>query len=541
MAKDIELPLGKRKPLYRFFEILPGATSLLIIVLLFVFSIISPVMGAVYLLIIIITTVVKAIGVAIRTLQGHGVLIKATKVDWKERLKDLEAPHDSYERLYGKRRTEYGFDEHLENLQMMAAAEDGYFPKPSNIYNAVIITMYDESLDILEPTFDVVKNTTYDRKHMIVVLAYEERGGPEAEERAEWLQRKYSKYFGEFLMIKHPDGIKGEVIGKGPNIAYAGKRLKEVVREKGLRFADVIVTTLDSDNRPHECYFDYLTYEYIVHEDRKRLAYQPVSLFMNNIWDAPAPMRIVATTNSFLHIICSMRPHVVRNFASHSQPLDALVEMDFWSTRTIVEDGHQYWRSLFYFDGDYAVLPIHAPVYQDAVLSDGIWRTFKAQFVQLRRWYYGASDIAYVGVRLFSRKRRMSFVGLFMKFARLLDGHIMVASAALIVAFGGWVPLIMTSNQSREVIQITLPNMVFVIQLIATAGLFITIAMSMRMLPKRPSRYKPYKKLVMLLQWILMPIVSIIYSSFTALYAQARLMSGKYMEKFDVTHKVVKK
>ena len=44
---------------------------------------------------------------------------------------------------------------------------------------------------------------------------------------------------------------------------------------------------------------------------------------------------------------------MLRNFASHSQPLKALIGMNFWSTRTIVEDGHQYWRSLFYFEGKY--------------------------------------------------------------------------------------------------------------------------------------------------------------------------------------------
>ena len=172
---------------------------------------------------------------------------------------------------------------------------------------------------------------------------------------------------------------------------------------------NVIVTTLDADNRPHKRYFDYLTYEYIVHEDRKRLSYQPVCMFTGNIWDVPAPMRVIATGNSFWNIISSMRPHTLRNFASHSQPMDALEEMDFWSTKTIVEDGHQYWRSYFYFDGNYGVIPMYIPAYQDAVLSDTYWKTLKAQFKQLRRWAYGASDVPYVAVRIFSKNRNVPF------------------------------------------------------------------------------------------------------------------------------------
>ena len=37
-----------------------------------------------------------------------------------------------------------------------------------------------------------------------------------------------------------------------------------------------------------------------------------------------------------------------------------------------------------------------------------------------------------------------------------------------------------------------------------------------------------------------MPVVAIVYQSAAAFYSQTRLMLGKYMEKFDVTRKVVK-
>ena len=63
----------------------------------------------------------------------------------------------------------------------------------------------------------------------------------------------------------------------------------------------------------------------------------------------------------------------------------------------------------------------------------------------------------------------------------------------------------------------------------------------MKMLPPRPRRYKKSKNIVMVFQWALSPIISIVYSSFTAFYSQGRLAFGKYMEKFDVTDKAVKK
>lgn len=540
MSKVIELPTGKRTIKYRFFEMLPGTLSFTMLALLFILSAINPVAASVYILIIVIMNLVKAVGIAFRTVQGYKLLKKGVRVDWHKRLLDLEDAADSYDRLAGTKSRAYGHAEHLRNLRMVAAAEDGYFPKPSQIYHAIIVTMYNETLDVLAPTLDSVADATFDKDHIILVLAYEERGGEQAEKNAKTLERNFRKKFGAFILAKHPDGIKGEVVGKGGNITNAGRILKGYVREKGLRYSDVIVTTLDSDNRPHKCYFDQVAYEYIVHEDRKRLSYQPVSLFTNNIWDAPAVTRVVAQMNSFWNIISGMRPHTLRNFASHSQPLDALVEMDFWSVRTIVEDGHQYWRSLLYFDGDYEVLPIRAPIYQDAVLSDNLWKTLKAQWVQLRRWDYGASDVAYVGDYLFSKKRTVPLTSLVPKFIRLLDGHVTLAAIAPIIAFGGWVPLIF-NYQSRDLISHNLPTVVSYIQTVAALGIFVSLILSIKMLPPKPARYNRARHVMMVLQWILSPVISLVYSSLCAFYSQTRLATGLYMEKFDVTDKAVKK
>ena len=324
---------------------------------------------------------------------------------------------------------------------------------------------------------------------------------------------------------------------KGGNITHAGRYLRDWLPSQGIEYKDVIITTLDSDNRPHRTYFDYVTYEYIVHEDRKHLAYQPISLFFNNIWDAPAPMRVVATGNSFWNIISSMRPHTLRNFASHSQPMDALVEMDFWSTRTIVEDGHQYWRSYFYFAGNYSVAPIYVPIYQDAVLSDTYVKTLKAQFVQLRRWAYGASDVPYVATRIFTRNRNVSLMGGFARFVRLLDGHVTLGSVSLLVAFGGWVPLLINNQAFRDPVAHQLPDVISIVQQIAMVGLFITVFLAFKMLPPRPLRYRRHRSIFMVAQWVLMPLTAIGYSATSALYSQGRLFLGHYLDKFDVTDK----
>ena len=541
MRKNLEIPQGKRTKLYRFLEILPGAISYGAIILLFLLSWLDPVIGAIYLFIIIASTLVKAVSVAYRTVQGYNVIKRAEKVDWRKRVEDLANPHDAYERLHDDDNKSYHFETHLENLRMLTAMPSD-FPKPEKIYHAVIMTAYNEGIEILEPSIEAVKNSTFPKDRIIFALAYEARGGEAMEETAKALAKKYKGVFKDFLLVKHPDGLPGEIVGKGPNLTYAGKAVAEYVAKKKIPVENVIVTSLDSDNRVASKYFDSVAYEFITHPNRQHLSYQPVSLFMNNIWDAPAPTRVIAVSNSFFNVISTMRPHALRNFASHSQPLEALEAMDFWSKKTIVEDGHQYWRSLFFFNGNYSVLPIRIPIYQDAVIDENLWKTIKAQFVQVRRWYYGASDVAYVGSKLFvpRDKRLVPFWKLFPKFWRLLDGHVTIAILAPIVAFGGWVPMIMNLS-AHTMVAYNLPNIVSLVETFASVGLIVSVLVSLKLLPKRPAKYKKGKSVLMILQWVLMPITSISYQSLAAFYSQTRLMFGKYMEKFDVTKKVVKK
>ena len=555
---DLEIPLGKRTRKYRMLEILPGALSYTMILLLFVLSFISPIVGSYYLLLIIATTLVKAVGVVYRTVQGYNATKRADKVDWHKRLADLEDPHGSYEKLMLVKSREFEFDEHVENLKMISVGKDLVisekelddngktpkivFPKPNEIYHAVIMVAYNEGLDTLIPTVEAVKKSSFPNKRTIFVFGYEERGGEAMRENAKILTEKFKDDFCQFIPVMHPKDLKDEIQGKGPNLNYAAGELVNYVKKAKIPIENVIVTSLDSDNKMSKWYLDYVAYQFIVHPNRQKLSYQPVSLFTNNIWDAPAPMRIIAISNSFFNIISSMRSHTLKNFASHSQPLLALSQMGFWSKKTIVEDGHQYWRSLFYFHGDYEVLPIHVAIYQDAVIEETFLKTLKAQFIQLRRWDYGASDVAYVGVRLFSKDRKsigkMSFMPLFAKFMRLLEGHVTLAAISPMVAFGGWVPKLLNAR-SKDLLAFNLPNTISLIQIFASVGLMTTILFSLKMLPPRPKNIRK-PKIVMILQWILMPVVAIVYQSFTAFYSQTRLMTGNYMEKFDVTKKVVK-
>ena len=141
---DLEIPLGKRTKAYRFFEMLPAMLSWGALILLVVLSLVSPLFAAVYLMLIIVTLLVKAVGIAYHTIGGRNNLERAQKLNWRERLEDLETPTESFELRSGSKSKAFAMGTHIDNLRL-AAADPEAFPKPSQLYNLVIIAAYNEA------------------------------------------------------------------------------------------------------------------------------------------------------------------------------------------------------------------------------------------------------------------------------------------------------------------------------------------------------------------------------------------------------------
>lgn len=525
---DIEIPyVQQRGKRYRFFEALPGILSWSILVLPFVISLVSPAVTLYFVIGFLLLWFMKALGLNVRAIQGFRMLQQQQKMPWRHMLEDLDkgevAQHSKYMPTW-----------HYEHVQRVRQQPTPV--KPSQIVHVVMIATYNESREVLEPTIQSVLASDYDMQRVILVVAYEQRGGAKVAQNAKDLIAQYKSSFLHAMAVEHPADIPGEVIGKGGNITYAGREVASFIAKQHIDPLHVIVTTLDADNRPHKHYLSALSYVYAACDDPLHVSYQPVPMFTNNIWDAPAPMRVIATGNTLWNVVLSLRPHMIRNFSSHAQSLQALLDTDFWSVRTIVEDGHQFWRTYFRYDGKHDVYPIFLPIYQDAVLSNTFIKTLKAQFVQLRRWAWGASDIAYVIEKGYFSKNAVPKFDLLAKLLRLIEGHVSWATAALILAFAGYIPVLFNP---QDYAANELPIIASRIQTIALGGIFITLFLSLKLLPPKPARYKAHRTVFMILQWVLLPVTTILYNSLSALYSQTRLMFGKYLGKFDVTEKAV--
>jgi hypothetical protein len=562
MEAPIPSRLIDRRWVERLLEIFPGFITWSFIIGPIILSLFAPVAVAYFIIGFDLFWLIKSLRLSFYLIRGYSRLRASEKIKWSAKLgelKDLDGAiaglDHKIEELVGKypgalsrwvsgqrsisaRRKYLKFLAERAKLVDLKARESTIMP-PDKIYHTVILATYNETLDILEPSVNALTEVDYPLKQIFLVIAYEQRGGPETAKNAKFLVERYGPQFGYAVAIEHPDGIPGEAIGKGANITYAARQLTDYVLKQEIDPEQVVVTTLDSDHRPSKNYFALLSYVYATNVNRIHQSYQPVPMFFNNIWDVPAPMRLIATGSSFWQIMESMRPHRLRNFAAHAQSLKALIETDYWSVTSIVEDGHQFWRSYFVFDGDHHVVPLFTPVYQDAVLARGYLRTFKEQYLQLRRWSWGVSEFPYVVINSI-KNRRIAWSDKLVQIWRLFEGHFSWATAPLILTFVAWLPLYLNRAFSEQLLAHQLPVIASRIMTIATLGLVVTVTISLISLPPKPPRYHRGRLVVMVLQWVLLPFSTIIFSALPAIDSHTRLMFGRYLD-FRVTEKARKK
>ena len=167
---------------------------------------------------------------------------------------------------------------------------------------------------------DTREKTNQQSMDELLILSAEERAGPASGILAHELAEEFKGVFGHIIGTVHPGNLPDEIKGKGPNANWAMRTLQKYVEKESIPTSHIVVTAIDCDHRVHHNYMNALTYFYLVCPDRKYTSFQPIAMFTNNIWDVPAAMRVIATGNSFWNMIVSMRPHMLRNFASHAHP-----------------------------------------------------------------------------------------------------------------------------------------------------------------------------------------------------------------------------
>jgi hypothetical protein len=503
----------KEYRIYRALEILPGALAWSTFLLMIFVSYRAPAYAAVFIIVFDIYWLLRTIYLSLHLRSSYKIMKKNIEIPWRDKLERLEK-------------------------------EKYKIPVSSwrDIWHAIIIPVLQESYEVISSSLDSILNSGYPLERIIVVIAAEKRGGKNLSETIDKIEQKYSKIFENFMITWHPEGLPGEIPGKGSNEAWAGRELVEkIIKPKGIMLENVVVSVFDADTTVHKNFFECLTYHYITCQNPLHSSFQPIPLFVNNIWYAPAFARVMGFSSTFWQMMQQARPERLITFSSHSMPLKAVVEIGFWQPNVVSEDSRIFYQCFLYYDGDWNVVPLYFPVSMDANFAGTFWGTLKNQYRQQRRWGYGVENIPYLIYGCLKNKR-IPFNKKFSQIFSIIEGFHSWATNSILIFFLGWLPLVIGKDQAffHTVLSFSLPQITKWIMTLAMVGIITSSVLSISLLPPRPPWFGRWKMFFMVVQWVLLPFNILFLSTIPAIEAQTRLMLGKYMG-FWSTPKVRKK
>ena len=505
-SKDLK---GKDRFVYRLLETLPGFLAWLTLLLIVIVSFLAPIFTALFIIVFDIYWLLKTIYLSLLMRSAFFKMRKNLKINWLDKLQKANPISKSLD---------IGWED---------------------IYHLVILPFATEPLSIVKESFEGLKKANYPLEKMIVVLAAEERV-PGSKDIVQAIEKEYGSLFFKFMATFHPDGLAGEIRGKGSNEGWAGQEAKEkIIDTLQIPYENVIASVFDIDTIIHPDFFACLSWHYLTASKPLRSSYQPIPLFTNNIWEAPAFARVFAFSTTFWQMIQQSREEQLVTFSSQSIGFKPLIDVGFWQRNVVSEDSRIFWQCLLRFDGDWRTIPMYFPIYMDANVGPTLWQTVKNQYKQIRRWHYGSENNPYFLFGFWKNRRMPKRIKWHQSLIHTERTHSSPTNAIIIFLLG-WLPLIAGKHFFDEALLLhNLPRITASIMNISMVGLITSAIVSAMLLPPRPPNYGKFKWIWMTLQWILFPINFIFFGALPALDAQTRLMFGRYMG-FWVTPKVRK-
>lgn len=548
---------ARARVIQRFLEMVPGTVTWGLIVASVVLSFNSPQIVAWFVLTFDVYWLYRAVMLTGGVVAAYAMLRKTVDQDWRSRtyaLRDVAGRLGTIEdRLpamatrvdaltrAGNRLAANGG--RLEMAQLRSERKDllrilarrgERIPDPDRLWHVALVPTHTEPYEKLHETVRALAETDWPADRLMVAIITRETD-IQGRENVARLRDAFGQHFLHFFHILDPLE-PGIVVGKSSAMAYGGRWLYRELVRLGFAPNEVLVTDLDSDYRVHRGYFGYLSWTFLTDADRFRRLYQPIPMFHNNMWVTPLPVRLVAIGATHVQMGRSLTPEKLISFSSYSVSLQTVHDVDYWATDAIPEDSRFYWKSFFRFSGEFRAIPLFMPIYGDAVRARSYPRSLLEQYTQIRRWAWGVTDIPYFIRNAFAH----SEIPRATRILRLLDlwlDHLNWAIAPFVILFGSNLPLILNPRFAETTLGQNLPLYASWLLTGAFSCLVVLMYVEERIAPPRPKEWGIAHNVVSRVQWLLLPVVGLIFSNLPALDAQTRLMAGRYLE-YRVTEKV---
>lgn len=485
---------------YRLYEILPGLSVWSVLVLSVILSFVRPLWMIYFIILFDIYWVLRVINFAFYLIVAWRRFNIVKKIDWRDKLR-----HE------------------LNNWQ--------------DKHHLVFLTLYNESWDVVKTAVQSVCEAAYEPAKFVVVIAGEERRKDNYELILQKVKQEFSHCFGDIAGVLHPADLPDEIPGKGSNLHYAEQQMRKYVDAKGWKYENVIATIFDIDTVCHPQYFSYLTFLYCTHSNPTHSSFQPIALYNNNMWESPAILRIMAFGTTFWMLMSAARQDALVTFSSHSMNFQAIVDAGFHEKRIVSEDSRIFYQCLLAYNGDYEVTPMYLPVSMDTVRDDSWWQSLKNLYRQQRRWAWGVEHVPYL---LWEFGKKGKLIPWWQKFKWVfveLEGKWSWCLVAFLITVLGRLPMWAAPESIRQsALFFNAPHILEILMTMAMVGLLVSAVLSFPLLPAKPESQPRHRYMIMVLQWLLLPVSLLFVSAVPAIDAVTHLMLGKYLG-FNVSAK----
>ncbi|MBK8027845.1 MAG: hypothetical protein IPK19_42350 [Chloroflexi bacterium] len=408
-----------------------------------------------------------------------------------------------------------------------------------DVHHVVIIPNYKEPENILRKTLDCLAAQYEAQRRMTVVLAME-ASEETSIAKAEMLIKEYAGAFAHIYYTVHPRGLPSEMQCKSANEAWAARWVRrQLVDELGYCLDHILVTTMDADTLWHPQYFYALTHLYAVNPERSLRFWQGPIRYHGNIWEINPLMRLINAYSSAFELAYLAAPWMMpMPMSSYSLSLRLLESSGYWDPDVIADEWHMFIKSFFLRDGAVKLERVFLPFLAQATTGSNFLEAVRNRYQQTLRHAWGTKEVGYTMAKLLEHPEIEVRRGLRL-FFRISHDIFLAGAGWVIITAGSQLPLLLNSSLVE---QITVGDDRWIFYLLQIGFALVSIlgiVFWAQDVVVRPPRTKPQtltERLLTLISFPLLPVMTVIFVSLPTIQAQTRLLMGVPLQ-FRVTKK----
>lgn len=409
------------------------------------------------------------------------------------------------------------------------------------VKHIVIIPNYKEPFEILTRTLDNLAAQYQAKQRMTVMLAME-AGEEGCVEKAEKLVALYEPCFEHLYFAVHPRGLPGEMQCKSANQAWASRWAKrKLVDQLGYNIEHIVVTTQDADTLWHKDHFYALTYLFAINPERSLRFWQAPIRYHTNIWEINPLLRIVNAYSTAFELAYLAAPWwIPMPMSSYSLSLKLLDASGYWDTDVIADEWHMFIKAYFAREGAVKLDRLFLPFSATAVTGETLWQAINNRYQQTLRHAWGSKEVGFIIAKMLEHPE-VEFHTSFKLLFRVAHDILLAGAGWVILTMGAQLPFMFNPSLLGQVLQEGVNNPSYLLLqisflLVSVLGIVFWYQ-DVIVRPPRSQKQTLYERVMTILSFPLLPILTLIFVAVPTIQAQTRLLMGIPL-RFKVSKKV---